>query len=326
MFCRGKTQHGWAKAGWRRGACAGLLAAALWLPSSGADAAGLTQIRAADIPVATWLPVWVAQDEGVFAKHGLSVSLTRVQNVSLLPGMVGKQLDVAPATATDMLNAAGGGLDVVAVAGETIELSSNQSVQLMVRPDGKINSAKDLDGKRIATPSIGAVMNVATLHWMKIHGGNPDSVTAVEVPFPNMMDQLKAGRVDAVEALQSFVGQMRGAGFKSLGDPLLSIGDPVLFPFWVAGGEWARAHRPVIGQWIASLEDAAGLIKTNEKEARSILAKYTHLPAPVAAKIPLPHYQFTITPQQLEVWLKVIQEQGRLKSGLDVNKLVVTAN
>jgi hypothetical protein len=34
--------------------------------------------------------------------------------------------------------------------------------------------------------------------------------------------------------LQPFVGQMLAAGYKSLGDPLLSVGDPVLFPFWMA--------------------------------------------------------------------------------------------
>jgi ABC-type nitrate/sulfonate/bicarbonate transport system substrate-binding protein len=283
------------------------------------------KIRAVYIPVATWLPVWVAQDKGIFAKHGLDVSLMQVQNVSMLPGMVGQQFDIAPVTGPDLLNAAASGLDVVAVAGETIELSSNQSVQIMVRPDGKIKTAKDLDGKRIATPSIGAVMHVATLHWMNVHGGNPNSLVPIEVPFPNMMDQLKAGRVDAVEALQPFVGQMRAAGFKSLGDPLLSVGDPVLFPFWMAQGKWARAHRDVIGKWISSLDEANKYIKANDGDARKIMSKYTHLPDKIAARIPLPDYQFTITPQQLEVWLKVAQEQGRLKQGLDVNKLVVTA-
>lgn len=284
------------------------------------------EIRAAYIPVATWLPAWVAQDKGIFAKHGLDVSMMQVQNVAMLPGMVGQQFDIAPVTGLDLLNAAASGLDVVAVAGETVETSTNQSFQIMVRPDGKIKTAKDLDGKRIATPSIGAVMDVATLHWMKVNGGNPNSLVPVEVPFPNMMDQLKAGRVDAVEALQPFVGQMRSAGFKSLGDPLLSVGDPVIFPLWMAQGKWARAHRDVIGKWIASLDEANTYIKANDAEARKIMSKYTHLPEKIAARIPLPKYQFTITPQQLEVWLKVVREQGRLKQDLNVNKLVVTAD
>jgi ABC-type nitrate/sulfonate/bicarbonate transport system substrate-binding protein len=118
---------------------------------------------------------------------------------------------------------------------------------------------------------------------------------------------------------------MRAAGYKSLGDPLLSVGDPVLFPFWMAQGAWARAHRDVIAKWIESLREGAAYIKTDDKGARAILSKYTHLPEAIADKIPLPDYQFTISPQQLEPWLKVLQEQGVLKQDIDIDKLVVTA-
>ena len=69
-----------------------------------------------------------------------------------------------------------------------------------------------------------------------------------------MMDQLKSGRVDAVEPLEPFVGQMLGAGFKSIGDPLLAVADPVLFPFWIADADWARANRDVLKRWVASLQ------------------------------------------------------------------------
>src|SRR5204863_5837793 len=118
--------------------------------------------------------------------------------------------------------------------GETIEDSSHKSYQVLVRDDGAIKSPKDLAGKRIAGPGVGSVMHVALIDWVKKDGGDPAGITGVEVPFPNMADQLKAGRVDAVEQLEPFVGAMLGAGFKSLGDPLLGIADPVLFPFWIA--------------------------------------------------------------------------------------------
>jgi NitT/TauT family transport system ATP-binding protein len=43
-----------------------------------------------------------------------------------------------------------------------------------------------------------------------------------------MADQLKAGNVDVVEVLESFAGQLLAAGNRSIGDPLLSVGDRVL--------------------------------------------------------------------------------------------------
>ena len=82
-----------------------------------------------------------------------------------------------------------------------------------------------------------------------------------------MFDQLKSGRVDAVEPLEPFVGQMLGAGYKSIGDPLLAVADPVLFPFWIADADWARANRDVLKRWVASLQDALESIQADEAKA-----------------------------------------------------------
>jgi NitT/TauT family transport system substrate-binding protein len=283
-----------------------------------------TKIRAAYVPVATWLPLWVAKDKGVFERNGLDVSLTSFPILALLPPTVGKQFDLAPTTAPDLLNAVASGLKLVAVAGGTVETSANQSYQVMVRPDSGIASPKDLNGKRIGTSAIASVMHVADLHWLKANGADPGSIVPVEVPFTSMMDQLKAGRVDAVEALQPFVGQMLAAGYKSLGDPLLAVGDPVLFPFWMAETGWANANRTVIKKWIASLEEALGMIKSDDAMAREVLAKYTNLPAAVVARIPYPAYQFSIKPEQLAVWKNVLVQQGKPVTAVDVNALVVS--
>jgi ABC-type nitrate/sulfonate/bicarbonate transport system substrate-binding protein len=70
----------------------------------------LTKVRAAYVPVATWLPAWGAKAEGIFEKHGLAVTLTPIQNLSLLPGTVGRQFEFAASTAPDLLKAAAGGL------------------------------------------------------------------------------------------------------------------------------------------------------------------------------------------------------------------------
>ena len=302
-------------------------ALALSLIAAGAPPAAAqekTKIRAAYVPVATWLPLWVAKDKGVFERNGLDVSLTSFPILALLPPTVGKQFDLAPTTAPDLLNAVASGLKLVAVAGGTVETSANQSYQVMVRPDSGIASPKDLNGKRIGTSAIASVMHVADLHWLKANGADPGSIVPVEVPFTSMMDQLKAGRVDAVEALQPFVGQMLAAGYKSLGDPLLAVGDPVLFPFWMAETGWANANRAVIKKWIASLEEALGMIKSDDAMAREVLAKYTNLPAAVVARIPYPAYQFSIKPEQLAVWKNVLVQQGKPVTAVDVNALVVT--
>jgi NitT/TauT family transport system substrate-binding protein len=285
----------------------------------------LTPVRAAYVPVATWLPAWVALDKGIFAKHGLAVTLTQIQNLSLLPGTVGKQFEFAASTPTDLLKAVASGLDVVASAGQAIELKSNPTTQVIVRKDGGIKAIKDLKGKTIAAPTLGAVIHVATLYWLKKNGVDPESIRGVEVPFPNMGDQLKAGNVDAVEALEPFTGALLAAGNVSLGDPLLAAGDEVLFPFWISDGKWARSNRPVIKAWIDALTETKSFMEANPAETRGILAKYSHLPPAVVEKVPLPTYRFTITPDELEVWINVLKDLGQLSTPIDKGAIVVTA-
>jgi ABC-type nitrate/sulfonate/bicarbonate transport system substrate-binding protein len=280
-------------------------------------------VRAAYIPVITWLPAWVAKEKGFFAKHNLDVTLSIAQNLSVLPGTLGRQFDFVPSTAPDLLKAVSSGLDVVAVAASVFETEDNPSTQLMVARDSGITSAKDLSGKLIATPTIGGVIHVSVLYWLKKNGVDPNSVRAVEVPFPNMADQLKAKRVDAVESLEPFVGALKAAGNVALTAPLLSAGKEVLFPFWISSGDWARNNRATVSAWKASLDDAIAFIKENPDEARKIVAQYTKLPEPVVKATPFPTYRTAITVKDIDVWANVLRDVGQLTTPVDPAKLVV---
>ncbi len=286
-------------------------------------AQNLKQIRAAYVPAVTWLPVRVAKDKGFFEKNGLDVSLTLIQNLSLLPGTVGKQFDFAASTGPDLIKAVAGGIDVAAVAGEVFETKDNQTTQLIVMADSPIKSLADLKGKLVATPSIGAIIHVSVLHWLKKEGLDPASIRAVEVPFPAMADQLKAGRVDAAEMIDPFARQMMASGGRTLGDPVLSVGDDVIFPFWIADRGWAEKNPDILKAWILSLEQARDFIAANPAEARAILADYTKLPAPVVEKIPFPAYRFRLKSTDLDVWVNVLKELGQLQGDVSNKKLVV---
>lgn len=276
-----------------------------------------TALRVAYVPVVTWLPTFVAQDMGIFAKHGLEVTLTPIQNLSLLPGTVGRQFDIASSTGPDLIKAVVGGLDVVAVAGAAFEVRGNPTVQVIVRKDSPIKSIKDLKGKSIAAPTLGAVIHVSVLHWAKMNGVDPGDIRGIEVPFPNMGDQLKAGNVDAVEVLEPFAGALLAAGNVSIGDPLLSVGNEVVFPFWIAQGEWARNNRGTIQAWIAALTESRAYMDTHPKEARTVLAKYTKLPEAVVQRVPMPTFRFTLKPEDLGVWVDVLTDLGQISQPVD---------
>jgi NitT/TauT family transport system substrate-binding protein len=158
---------------------------------------------------------------------------------------------------------------------------------------------------------------------LKKNGIDPASIRAVEVPFPNMPDQLKAGNVDAVEALEPFAGQLLAAGNRSLGDPLLSVSDEVLYTFWISERKWAADNHAVIDAWVASLNQAKEFMDANPQEARAILAKYTKLPEAVVQKIPFVTYRFSLNPRDFAVWVNVLKDLGQITRSIDENSLVM---
>lgn len=288
------------------------------------SAAGPTALRVSFVPATTVLPLHVAKAQGFFERNGLDVTLTQAANISDIPATLGRQFDLALGTATDLIRAGGAGLDVVQVAGNTNSTKANPFVQLIVRPDAGINDVTQLKDKTVGTPTLSGVIHAAVQYWAKQEGVEPSAIKAVEVPSPNLPDQLKAGRVDAVEALEPFASQLKSNGNTSLGDPFASIADPLATNFWIAQGSWARSNRDAVARFVDSLKQAQAFIDQNPTEARRILQEYTGMPAPVASNVPLPTYNFDIRTQDLATWVKVLKDVGQFRGEVDPNKLVLS--
>lgn len=294
--------------------------------STATTTAGPTRLRVAFVPATTALPLQVAEKQGIFDRHRLDVELTQAANISDIPATLGRQFDITLGTATDLIRAGGAGLDVVQVAGNTNSTKANPFVQLIVRPGSGIENVKQLEGKTVGSPTLSGVIHAAVQYWAKKEGADPAKIRGVEAPSPNLPDQLKASRIDAVEALEPFASALRKDGNVSLGDPFASIADPLATNFWVAQGAWARSNRDAVARFVDALEEAKAFIDQNPTEARRILQEYTNMPAPVASTVPLPTYNFDIRKGDLSRWVDVLEEIGQFKGKVDVDELVLSQN
>lgn len=283
-----------------------------------------TSLRIAFVPATTSLPLHVAQKQGFFEANGLDVTLTPAANISDIPATLGRQFDLAIGTATDLIRAGKAGLDVVQVSGNTVSTKANPFVRV-VAPAGKgMKDFGDLAGKTVGSPTLSGVIHVGTLYTAKQQGADPATIKGVQAPPPALPDQLKAGRVDAVEALEPFAGSLVKAGNVSLGDPFSTIADPLATNFFVAKGEWARANGDAIARFVKAMEQAAAFTTQSPKEARTILQGYTELPPPVAAAVPLPTFDFEIRTQDLDTWADVLKDLGQLDGEVDTSSLVLS--
>lgn len=303
-----------------------LVAVALTLAACGGSdkAANDGQIRLAYVPGLATMNVVIAQEQGFFRDNGLDVTLTPSTNLGTFAPAVGKQFDVIYGTPADLMSASDRNFPVAVISG-SLEVSSESPQSMLVAgKDAGVDSIADLEGKRIAAPTLSGTLYAALISQLKDSGIPKDAVTIVEVPFPNMLDQLNAGAVDAALSVQPFVGGMLAAEHRPLGDPLLEAGDPAILGMWAADRKWAESSEETVVAFRKSLDQAAEWAAANDEDARRIIRESLQIPAEVADVVPMPTWTTEVSPTALEPWRDLLTESGQLEGdGPDLNKLVL---
>jgi NitT/TauT family transport system substrate-binding protein len=299
-------------------------------------AAGLIAIAALTSPVraekitigfsasTAFSTAFVAANEGLFKKHGVDVEMKLVPNSSTTPAaLMADSLQVATPTAPVTMQAIEQGLDLVVVAGGGYYVKGMEDVAVMVRPDSTIKTAKDFEGKRVATAGLNAFLHVLFRKWMADNGGDYKKVNFTETAFAQQIDVLRGGQVDAILAVQPFLsrGLETNAG-KVISYYIADLEGETLSGWFVATRAWTKKYPKEIEAFRAAMKEADEMMQKD----RSIVIKanlvYIPFPADVQAKFSEGKYRFEVKREALDKWNKICIEQGMLKKPLDYDKVI----
>jgi NitT/TauT family transport system substrate-binding protein len=266
-------------------------------------------------PANDFLPTFVAADEGIFAKHGLDVT---IQLIPIAPTLIGAlragSIQVGSVTPPALILANEGGLDLVAILGGTRARRTNPTISLIARTDSGIKSAADLRGKRVGVPGFSSVLDIVFREWLIENKVEPKSVNIVEAPFPTMSDQLKGGALDAVAAVEPFRSLMlkNGVGYKVV-DYFSAVKDGLSIVLYATTRQWADANKPTIAALRASIVDAIAAINQNPDRARDIEVAHLRVAGPTFAS-----YDVGIDPSDLAYYATLTTNLGLLRQPANV--------
>jgi ABC-type nitrate/sulfonate/bicarbonate transport system substrate-binding protein len=286
----------------------------------GGAAGGDGTLRVAANTNATMLPFWAAQEQGFFDDHGIDdVKLTNIENVATLPPALGKSFDIVLSTPTLVISSNEQGIPVSWVSGSSVDSVQHKSGALMVMPDSGIDDVSDLSGKTIGVLNESGTLHIATAYWLKQEGVDLDSVDIVQVDGPSQADQLASGRIDAVESVTPFTGQIAAAGATSLGVPYRSLGDVIAPIMFAAQTQWAEDNADEVDDFRAALEDGAEWIADNDDDARALLQEKTGYPEDVVKTIEFPQFDTTVRTEDLDTWYKAMHATTGFSTDADVD-------
>jgi len=239
-------------------ACSGL--------TSSAPVAASTPLRVSWSLWPGWYPAVIAQQKGLFKKHGVEVELVFYHTYKdQLPALASGLLDGSALVIGDAL------LDQVAEKVKIVMITdnSNGADQLVAGPG--ILSPADVVGKKVGVQS-GTFGQLLVQEMLKQNKLPIDSVSYVDVS-PEFVPNAIPNQIDFGHTFEPYASQARAKGFK----PIFTSADtPGLIADVVAFRRKIIEQRPEdVKAFIAAWFEAAQYWQANPKEGNAIIATAT---------------------------------------------------
>jgi NitT/TauT family transport system substrate-binding protein len=290
-----------------------LLTLVLPLSACASQPKAVGNLKIAVLPIIDTLPMYVAQQEGLFAKHGVTVEF----------------IPVASAPERDQIIAAGGADGTI---NETLAvmLFNKESVQMQVvryalRPTegnghffilasakSDISSVDGLKGVEIGV-SQGTVIEYVTERLLQADGFTSEEIKTIAVPkIPDRMALLASGELSAgvmPDPLASLVVSQGGvivtddSSHPEYGFSVISFRKPVI-----------DANPESVKGFLAAVEEATALLNEEPAKYKNVLSEQKLVPAPLLESYRAPVFPTASVPTENE-WkdaLKWLKEKGIL--------------
>ena len=283
--------------------------------SQGTAASGGTGSLVVGIPpVISGADVYVAQDEGFFAKNHLSVSVKTLNGGSaIVPAMEGGSVQIGESNVLSVIQGAARGIGEPCFAGANTDPPSGHYLSLVGKSG--VTSAKDLAGTTIAVNATDGVNQLLTEAFLVSQGVDPSSVSFVSLQFPDMPTALSSGRVAAAMTSEPFTTISLGQGGTLLdATPLGQVTGAPTYSCWNAEASWLSSHKQEAAEFATAMAETDSYISSHPAQFRAIASKHLTISASVLKTMTLPVFTGVLTMSGIDSWEKAAEKYHILDS------------
>ena len=217
-------------------------------------------------------PIWVAQEEGLFKKHGLDIELIHIASTSkAIQSMVSGEIQFTTADALNSIQAVSAGADVVMVC----EGVNRFVFSIMARAD--LKRVADLKGKKIGITRLGSSTHTAVLYVVNKAGLGANDYTLLQLgEVPNILTTLLAAQIDAGALSPPTNSRAKKAGLHELVN--LGVDGPE-YPSTVIASTraYVKANPDNTRRMVRALGEGLNVFKTNRQIGIRAIQKYSRL-------------------------------------------------
>lgn len=254
-----------------------LLSAACAAPNRSSGGSAPSAVRLGFFPNVTHATGIVGLEAGIFARHlplGTGIEpLTFNAGPSAIEALFAGGLDLTYIGPNPALNGyfRSRGEDVRILAGAT-----SGGAALVVRPE--ITSARDLAGKRVASPQLGNTQDVALRHWLQTQGYRTEAtgagdVTVIPQENAQTLDAFRSGQIDGAWAPEPWATRLvlDGGGRVLLDERELWPGGQFVTVHLIVRSAFLRDHPAIVEAILRAHVEANDYVNAEPAEAQRLV-------------------------------------------------------
>ncbi|MBZ9708587.1 ABC transporter substrate-binding protein [Mesorhizobium sp. ESP7-2] len=245
------------------------------------ESAGLAELRlAGGAQGFNWLPVFVADEQGLFEKHGVRIAYKRMGSVekataAVLEGEADLAITPPEGAVVDFVK--GGELRIVAANAVRLPMS------LVARPD--IKSLAELRGKKVGTSSLTEGTAIYTQIMLAAEGLHypGDYEFALAGIHTRRWEALQSGEIDCAPQPAPWNFLAEDKGYNLLGEVCLAIPE-IVFTAIIGKASWLSVNQDVVIRFLKALM-AAHMITNDPANQAITLPIFQRITTPDSASL-----------------------------------------
>ena len=295
---------------------------------SGCGAGGgrdLQSIRVGVVPIADVAPLYLGREKGFFADVGLDVDPRPASGgAAIVPAVLDGQLEFGFSNTISLVIAASQGRRLQIVASGALGGTDERRAwaNLLVRRDGDIADAADLEGRTIGVNSLNNICEVTIKASLEQQGVDVSTLTFTEVPFAEMSQALQSGQVAAVCAVEPFLSRAEGSGGRAIDPFYIRTAPDLTVATWFTGTRYAGTHPGVVSRFRRAMNRSLAYAHAHPDEVRRILPSYMDIAPGLARRIRLPTWRPDLNRPTSALLARLAEKYGLIERRPDLDALV----
>jgi len=233
--------------------------------------------------------------EAAFKKYNATVSWSEfTSGPPLLESLASKRVDISLLGDGAALQGLSAGLPFrsIGLVSEGKKLNS-----ILVQPDSKIKSIKDLKGKSVAVTK-GTTPHVFLIKALAKSGLTEKDLKIVNLQLSDALPAFVAGKVDAWVTIDPYTTQLT---IQEKGKVLAGADQDIQAPVTlIARTAFAKDHPELVTAFLSAYKEALAWQKSHVDDAAQIYAELKQIPAPIVKQVIL-NQDSTLSPVTKEV-------------------------